>query len=123
MAIHDGVRPLISKDLIEKCFSFAQELGNAVPAIQPNESIRYGTDSDNQKANRDLLWLIQTPQVFNLNDIKEYYRAEWQPHFTDDASVAEYCGMKINIIEGERENIKITTPWDLKIAECIIGGK
>ncbi len=120
VAIHDGVRPLVTHTLIAKCVDAAQEHGNAVPALNPHESIRQGTFANNHSLDRNSLWQVQTPQVFNLNRLTEYYQAKWTEAFTDDASVAEIAGEKIYIVEGERENIKITTPTDLSIAETFL---
>jgi 2-C-methyl-D-erythritol 4-phosphate cytidylyltransferase len=120
VAIHDGVRPLVSKDLIEKCFSVAEEKGSAIPAIKPHESIRFGTQNQSRIESRDLCWLVQTPQVFYLNEIKSFYEFEYSPNFTDDASVAEAKGKDIFIVDGERENMKITTPLDMDIATALL---
>jgi 2-C-methyl-D-erythritol 4-phosphate cytidylyltransferase len=120
VAIHDGVRPLVTSQLIEECFKTAELKGNAVPAIKPFESIRQGSISDNRKVNREDYWLIQTPQVFKLDQIRGYYEMAKDGDFTDDASVAEEFGAKINIVEGNRENIKITTPIDIALAEAIL---
>ena len=120
VAIHDGVRPLVSVDLINRCFDHAGTYGNAIPAIQPVESIRLGTASASKTGNRDECWLIQTPQVFSVEQIKPLYQNSWQPQYTDDASVAEHYGIKINLVEGERQNIKITTPFDLALAETLL---
>jgi 2-C-methyl-D-erythritol 4-phosphate cytidylyltransferase len=123
IAIHDGVRPLIQPELIEKCYSFAYEFGNAIPAVRATESIRLGTHADNTKVDRNSVWQIQTPQVFFLERIRDHYKAQWQEDYTDDASVAEACGERINLIEGDIENIKITTPLDLFLANCILKGR
>jgi 2-C-methyl-D-erythritol 4-phosphate cytidylyltransferase len=120
VAIHDGVRPLISADLIEKCYTAALEKGNAIPAIRPTESVRLGTQSANNKEDRNSIWLIQTPQVFILEKIKQYYQNDWKAYYTDDASVAEDCGETINLVDGKIENIKITTPLDMIIANAIM---
>jgi 2-C-methyl-D-erythritol 4-phosphate cytidylyltransferase len=120
VAIHDGVRPLVTSHLIEECFITAEQKGNAVPAIRPYETIRSGSNTDNRKENREDYWLIQTPQVFKLDQIRGYYQMAKDVNFTDDASVAEDFGTRINILEGNRENIKITTPIDIAIAEAIL---
>jgi 2-C-methyl-D-erythritol 4-phosphate cytidylyltransferase len=120
IAIHDGVRPLIQTKLIEECYNFAYEFGNAIPAVRATESIRLGTNSNNTKVDRKSVWQIQTPQVFYLERIRDHYKPQWQEDFNDDASVAEACGEKINLIEGDIENIKITTPMDLVLANCIL---
>ena len=120
IAIHDGVRPLVNTETIEKCFEVAMLKGNAVPAIRPNESVRIGTPESNRVENRDNLWLVQTPQVFSIEAIKRYYQTEFKATYTDDASVAEANGETIYLVEGNRENIKITTPTDLLIAEKLL---
>lgn len=120
VAIHDGVRPLVSVDLINRCFDHANTQGNAIPAVKPVESIRLGSACDSKTGNRDEYWLVQTPQVFTIEQIKPLYKNSWQPQFTDDASVAENYGIKISLIEGERQNIKITTPFDLTLAETLL---
>jgi 2-C-methyl-D-erythritol 4-phosphate cytidylyltransferase len=120
VAIHDGVRPLVSKNLIEKCFADALSYGNAIPAVKPHETIRIGTHKQSRIENRDLCWLVQTPQVFFLKEIKSCYNTEYNTRFTDDASVAEAKGKEIFIVDGEKENIKITTPLDLIVATAIL---
>jgi 2-C-methyl-D-erythritol 4-phosphate cytidylyltransferase len=121
VAIHDGVRPLASKNLIEKCFVEALKNGNAIPAIKPHETIRLGTHTQSRVENRELCWLVQTPQVFKLAEIKSCYNTNYNSSFTDDASVAEWQGKEIFIVDGEKENIKITTPLDMIIATAIMG--
>ncbi len=120
VAIHDGVRPLVNPELIDRCFETAAEFGSAVPAVKPNESVRAGNLTKNHSANRDNVWLVQTPQTFRVETIKECYKTPWQSAFTDDASVAEWNGLKITMIEGSPENIKITRPVDLIWAETIL---
>ena len=120
VAIHDGVRPLVSKEVIENCFNSAAKFGNAIPVIKPVESVRLVDELDSYPFNREKVFLVQTPQVFNLSSIKQYYQTPWQPSFTDDASVAEFCGEKIHLVDGNRENIKITTPLDLSVAEIFL---
>lgn len=123
IAIHDGVRPLVSVDTIERCFTEAEKHGNAIPAIKPVETIRYLDSNGSYPLDRDRVMLIQTPQVFRTSTIKECYQTPWQPSFTDDASVAEFSGEKINLVEGNSENIKITTPQDILIAEMFLKNK
>jgi len=121
VAIHDAVRPLVSPELIVKCVEAATEFGNAVPAIPPHESVRKGSPSKNKAEDRNTFWLVQTPQVFGLNKLKNCYNTDWEEIFTDDASVAEKAGENIHIIEGERTNIKVTTPFDIAIAKNLLG--
>jgi 2-C-methyl-D-erythritol 4-phosphate cytidylyltransferase len=120
IAIHDGVRPLVSIDVIENCFTAAALYGNAIPAIKPVESVRIMDNSNSYPIDREKVILVQTPQVFKATIIKKCYQTHWQPSFTDDASVAEFSGEKIHLVDGNRENIKITTPQDIAIAEMLM---
>ena len=119
VAIHDGVRPLISTDVVENCFRAAALFGNAIPVIKPVESVRLSDNTNSYPVDRDKVYLVQTPQVFKASIIKRCYEVSWPPSFTDDASVLEFSGENIHLVEGNRENIKITTPLDLTIAEVI----
>jgi len=119
-AIHDAVRPLVSLNTIVRCFKKAEECGNAVPFININESIREINGTINKIANRDNFVLIQTPQIFMSDILIKAYEQEFSENFTDDASVAENIGQNINLIEGNYDNIKITKPQDLKIAEALL---
>lgn len=119
IAVHDGVRPLVSLTTIEACFREARISGAAIPVVMPVESIRQIKGDENVAVNRDLFRLVQTPQVFEANILKKAYEQEFNSLFTDDASVVEASGVKISLVEGNRENIKITTPFDLKLAEMM----
>lgn len=120
VAIHDGVRPLVSIEVIERCFQETEKYGNAIPAIKPLETVRFCEESGTTPVDREKVLLIQTPQVFKSSIIKKCYQTPWQPSFTDDASVVEHAGNQIHIVEGNRENIKITTPQDLLFAEILL---
>jgi 2-C-methyl-D-erythritol 4-phosphate cytidylyltransferase len=120
VAIHDGVRPFVSIDTIKRCFDTAEKLGNAIPSISPTESLRIITDQESLPVNRFHVKQIQTPQVFSAERIKKAYLQEYRPEFTDDATVLEKTGEKINLIEGNRENIKITNPEDLLISKALL---
>ena len=120
VAIHDGVRPFVSIDTIKRCFETAEKLGNAIPAISPTESLRILTDQGSIPVNRLHVKQIQTPQVFIAELIKKAYLQEYKPEFTDDASVLEKTGEKINLIDGNRENIKITNPEDFLISTALL---
>jgi len=120
VAIHDGVRPLVSDEVIENCFLAAEKYGNAIPVIKPVESVRIQEGDNSFIADRDKVLLVQTPQVFKVSIIKKGYETPYQPSFTDDASVVEFMGEKIHVVDGNRENIKITTPLDLRIAETLM---
>ncbi|MDT8401651.1 MAG: 2-C-methyl-D-erythritol 4-phosphate cytidylyltransferase [Bacteroidales bacterium] len=121
VAVHDAVRPLVSPGTIDRAFSMAEKKGNAVPFIRPTESVREIVDNKtNRSLRRDRLALIQTPQVFRSDILLASYARSYKPSFTDDASVVEAAGHKINLVEGNRENIKITTMDDLVLAEAMI---
>jgi 2-C-methyl-D-erythritol 4-phosphate cytidylyltransferase len=120
VAIHDGVRPLVSLLTIDRCFRTALQFGNAVPCIPIPETLRRIGKDGNEQADRTLFRLIQTPQVFESNVLKTAYAQPYQEHFTDDAGVVESLGYSIHLVEGNPENIKITYPVDLKIASSLI---
>jgi 2-C-methyl-D-erythritol 4-phosphate cytidylyltransferase len=120
VAIHDGVRPFVSIDTIKRCFDTAEKLGNAIPVITPSDALRMISEKGSTPVNRTLVRQVQTPQVFNAELIKKAYLQEYMPEFTDDASVLEKTGVKINLVEGNRENIKITTPEDLIISNALL---
>jgi len=118
--VHDGVRCLVTEKLIRACFTAAVEKGNAVPSINPVDSIRVETHNGNVVINRDKVHIVQTPQTFRSKILKAAFEQEYQDSFTDEATVVEMTGEKINLIEGEINNIKITRPIDLVIAENIL---
>jgi len=123
VAIHDGVRPLVSEDIIGASFRLAAILKCAIAAVRLKESIRM-TDQDNTKAvDRSRFRLIQTPQTFDVSLIKKAYEQKEEISFTDDASVAERAGNIISLFEGSYENIKITTQEDLIVAKALIEGR
>jgi 2-C-methyl-D-erythritol 4-phosphate cytidylyltransferase len=123
VAIHDGVRPLVSADIIGASFRLAAVHESAVAAVRLKESIRM-TDQDNTRAmDRSRFRLIQTPQTFKVSLIQQAYEIKEDPSLTDDASVAERAGHVISLFEGSYENIKITTPEDLRIAEALLSAE
>ena len=117
IAVHDAVRPLVSSRLIRECFTVAQDKGNAIPVIPLKDSVREVISGKNQAMNRQALRLVQTPQVFDSEQIKEAYGRVTHSNFSDDATVVEASGLEITLIEGDERNIKITTPADMLIAE------
>jgi 2-C-methyl-D-erythritol 4-phosphate cytidylyltransferase len=123
VAIHDGVRPLVSTAVIKRCFAVAEEKGTAIPCIPVNESIRIQEDDGSRPVDRSPYRLIQTPQVFRWEIIQKAYEQEYDPEFTDDAGVVEKAGFTVTLVEGNEENIKITTPSDLLIAEALLKRK
>ena len=120
VAIHDGVRPFVSLDTIKRCFETAEKLGNAIPVISPCDTLRMVTDTGNYPINRLHVKQVQTPQVFSAGMIKKAYQQDYLPEFTDDATVLEKTGIKINLVDGNRENIKITNPEDLVISDALL---
>lgn len=119
VAVHDGVRPLVSREVIGKCFEEARRKKAVVPVVPVVESLRHVSDGAVPRADYRL---VQTPQTFDIQLLKQAYRQPFSKDFTDDASVVEAFGHPITMVEGNRENIKLTTPFDLKIAEAIING-
>jgi 2-C-methyl-D-erythritol 4-phosphate cytidylyltransferase len=120
VAIHDGVRPLVRIDTIKRCFEAAEKYGNAIPVISPADSLRLEEEEGNTPINRMHVKQVQTPQVFDVTRIKKAYLQDYDPSFTDDATVLEKTGEKIHMVEGNRENIKITNPEDLFIAQTLL---
>ncbi len=116
VAVHDGVRPFVTAEFLEKMFVAGEEMGNAIPAIAPVETVREVSGPESYVLKRDDIRLIQTPQVFRSEVIKAAYKLPYDPAFTDDASVVEAAGWRINLVEGLKYNIKITTPEDLALA-------
>ena len=123
VAIHDGVRPLVSTKTISDCFAEAEKKGNAIPVFNINESIRLLKDGKNFPVRRDNYRIIQTPQCFQSSLIKRAYSQDYKTEFTDDASVVEALGTTVNLVGGNAENIKITRTIDLKIAEVLLQKK
>ncbi|MFC5271088.1 2-C-methyl-D-erythritol 4-phosphate cytidylyltransferase [Adhaeribacter terreus] len=119
VAVHDGVRPFVSAGIIAEAFHVAREKGTAVVSVALKDSIREVQGETNQAVDRTSFRLIQTPQCFQAELLKKAYELPEESTFTDDASVVEKLGTKINLTEGSYENIKITTPEDLLWAEVL----
>lgn len=118
--VHDAVRCLISTDLIHRCYEGALDKGNAIPATTAVDTIRVIDFNGNHQIDRNHVRIIQTPQTFFSELVKTAFEQEYSEEFTDEASVVERLGVKINLVEGEETNIKITRPVDLLIAEKIL---
>jgi len=116
IAVHDGVRPLVSHETLERCFNCATENGTAIPVLPAIESVRKGNMNTSVPVDRSSYFMVQTPQVFRASLLKDCYKQMWIPEFTDDASVVEHAGISVRLVLGNRENIKITFPEDLLIA-------
>lgn len=119
VAVHDGVRPFVSIETISRCFDKAEKHGTAIPVIDLVDSIRQLTGNSSLSVDRSVYKLVQTPQVFDSEILVKAYKQNFSATFTDDASVVESSGVKINLVEGNRENIKITTNFDLQFAEVL----
>lgn len=123
VAIHDAARPFVSKATIQRCFEMAARKGNSVPVIPFTESVREVSGVSSKVVDRQPLRIVQTPQVFNSTQIKKAYKQNFSEEFTDDATVLEKAGFQINLVEGNPENLKITFPADLQLAELLLSTK
>ena len=120
VAIHDGVRPFISKRIIEASYKSAQKEGNGIASVPLKDSIRMVEKKSNKALDREQYRIIQTPQTFLLSQIRDAFHKAKKDLYDDDASVAEEAGYAIHLIEGGYDNIKITTPEDMAMAEAIL---
>ena len=118
--VHDAVRCLLTPDLIQRCYQQAVEKGSAIPAVSSTDTIRITEGTKHHVVDRANVMMIQTPQTFNAAILKKAFEQAYQPSFTDEANVLEASGKEVYLIEGEHENIKITRPLDLAIAEYIL---
>jgi 2-C-methyl-D-erythritol 4-phosphate cytidylyltransferase len=123
VAVHDGVRPFVPPQVINSAFDAAREFGNAVVAVPSKDSLRVRSGVDTKSVDRSNYFSVQTPQVFDIDSIKKAFLVIEQPFFTDDASVLEYSGGRIHLVEGSYQNIKITTKEDLIFAEGLLGSR
>lgn len=123
VAVHDGVRPFVAAEVIAACYEAASRCGAAIPVADVVDTLRcVEPDGANgsHTVDRARYRLVQTPQVFQARLLKQAYGQEYSPAFTDDASVVEAMGVEVELVRGNRENIKITTPFDLKVAEALL---
>lgn len=120
VAVHDGVRPLLSLDLIRRTFEAAAKYGASIPCIEVKDSLREINGASSVPVDRHKMRLVQTPQCFKSDILIDAYNISYQPKFTDDATVIENAGHKVFIVEGDPLNIKVTLPMDLIIAESLI---
>ena len=120
VGVHDAARPLVSLQTIEKTYEAAQQHGAAIPVIDVNESLREIENNTSKSVDRTKYKVVQTPQCFQKNILVEAYQMPYNPLFTDDASVVEKNGQKIYLTDGNKENIKITYPQDLFLAEMLL---
>lgn len=120
VAFHDGVRPLVSIDVIERCFDAARDDYAAIPVMPVTDTLRYVDRGHGHNVERNNFRSVQTPQVFDISLAKQAFDQPYRPSFTDDATVIESLGCQVSMVEGNRENIKLTTPFDLQLAELLI---
>lgn len=121
VGIHDGVRPFVAVSVIKECFETAREEYAAIPVLPVTDTIRYiDAHGGGRNVQRSDYRIVQTPQVFDISLLKRAFNQPYQDSFTDDASVVESLGCQVSMVEGNRENIKLTTPFDLKIAETLL---
>jgi 2-C-methyl-D-erythritol 4-phosphate cytidylyltransferase len=120
VGVHDGVRPFVSTEVIAACYEAAEQHQAAIPVIEVVETVRHLlSDGGSQTVPRGDYRLVQTPQVFSVGLLKRAYEQPYVPAFTDDASVVEALGVEVTLVPGNRENIKVTTPYDLRVAEML----
>ena len=121
VAVHDGVRPLATEELVQRCFDCAAANGTAVPVVSPADSCRrVGDGGVSEPVDRSTLRLVQTPQVFAADVLRTVYERDYAAEFTDDATLVERAGIGVTLCEGERTNIKLTEPDDFAVAAAII---
>lgn len=120
VGVHDGVRPFVSRQVIERCYQQALLNKAVVPVVDVVETLRHLNDHGSETVTRSDYKLVQTPQVFDVELLKQAYAQPYTSSFTDDASVVEAMGVPVYLTEGNRENIKITTPFDLKISSVLV---
>lgn len=118
--VHDGVRCLLTRELIYRCYEKALETGSAIPVVPVKDSVRLITEEDNEALDRNKVVLVQTPQAFHSKILLTAFEIDYKERFTDEATVVEAFGLKIQLVEGEENNIKITRPIDLLFAQQIL---
>ncbi len=120
VGIHDGVRPFVSAQVIDRCYARARQCGAVIPVLPVTDTLRQtGADGSGHNVLRSDYRIVQTPQVFDIQLLKRAFHQPYSDQFTDDASVVEALGCSVEMVEGNRENIKLTTPFDLKVAEIL----
>ena len=123
VAVHDGVRPLVSKELIARCFAAAEEHGAAIPVVPITSSVRQVEGDSSKAIDRSTLRAVQTPQCFRVELLRKAFDAPYDPAFTDEATLAERHGNAVHLVSGEENNLKVTTPVDLRMVELLLQAK
>ncbi len=118
--VHDGVRCLLTTDLIHRCYEKALESGSAIPVVVSKDSVRFLKGEENEAVERSKIMLVQTPQTFHSKILLPAFEIDYKERFTDEATVVEAFGLKIHLVTGEENNIKITRPIDLAVAEAML---
>ena len=120
VAVHDGVRPLVSAELIARCFDAAEVHGAAIPVVPISSSVRQVEDQGSHAVDRSRLRTVQTPQCFQVPLLRRAFELPYDPAFTDEATLMERLGVEVQLVDGEERNIKVTTPFDLQVAEVVL---
>ena len=120
VAVHDGVRPLVSVELIARCFAAAEEHGAAIPIVPVSSSVRELVDGGSHAVDRSRLRIVQTPQCFRVELLRKAFELPYDPAFTDEATLVERMDLAVHLVDGEERNIKVTTPLDLQLAEMVL---
>ena len=119
VGVHDGVRPFVAPEVIDACFAEADRIGAAIPVVPVIDSLREVDETGSHPVDRARYLAVQTPQVFDYAVLIKAYAQPYADRFTDDASVVEASGHPVATVPGNRENIKITNPFDLRVAEAL----
>jgi len=120
VAVHDGVRPLVSVELIARCFTAAEAYGAAIPVVSVGSSMRQISGDSSHALDRSSLRIVQTPQCFSVPLLRKAFELPYDPAFTDEATLVERNGTPVHLVEGEERNIKVTTPMDLRLADALL---
>lgn len=118
--VHDAVRCMLTTSLITRCYETALEFGSAIPVVDSKDSVRFVTGHGNESLERDSVKLVQTPQTFHSKILLPAFQIDYKDRFTDEATVVEAFGLKVKLVEGEENNLKITRPLDMLLAEQLI---
>lgn len=121
VAVHDGVRPVVGTDLIARCFDEADKHAAAIPVVPVVPSIRETTADGSRALDRSRLLVVQTPQCFHTGLLRKAFELPYDPAFTDEATLVERLGVEVALVEGQEDNIKVTTPLDIQVAGLLLG--
>lgn len=123
VAVHDGVRPLTSRELIARCFAAAEEFGSAIPVVPISSSVREVGSGGSTAIDRSNLRTVQTPQCFSIATLRAAFELPYDASFTDEATLVERLGERVHLVDGEESNLKVTTPMDMNLAATILAGR